>query len=393
MENLLTRTASPFDLNSGTGLMRNDGYELTGALNDHSLSGTPFSHSRATSATDLELDNLSTAFDSGIFTVGDTGQVSIDFLFDGGTYEGDLALFSLEGMGTLKPGSKAFIKEAARRALTNSTLGHVVISDPVEGARFNGELPHEDNFNDGEYIGTKIFAMNPGDRFGFMLVPNGWVQEVFTKLGSGGSRKPLFSMSESNPSKKVQFAQLIDIEADGNSFAFEDLSLRGGSDRDYNDLIFQVQGAIGQATLIDGVINPTKDWRNSGVGEEVYTYAASNENGPLANVGYDLATVWAQYETHLRKGGNPATFKPKNFLLQLINGQIAIDAAAEENVNTLRADLEAIGLQNTASASVLVSGLLPIESINEVAQLSSLRFARPVYQPFLNAGKAIRSCL
>lgn len=37
-------------------------------------------------------------FNSGTFTVGDSGQVSIDFLFDGGAYNGELALFNLESL-------------------------------------------------------------------------------------------------------------------------------------------------------------------------------------------------------------------------------------------------------------------------------------------------------
>jgi hypothetical protein len=329
-------------------------------------------------------------FDSGIFTVGDTGQVSINFLADGSAYEGELAIFSLEGMGQYKPGSTAFIQEATRRALTNSNLGHVAISDPVEGARFKGILgAHEGrDWNTGKYSGNKTFLMRPGDRFGFMLVPDGWTSEVFRNPEIGGSQRPLFSMATARSRNISQFVQLVDIKADGNSFAFEDLSLAGNSDRDYNDLIFQVQGAIGQAVLVDDVIVPVKDWRNSGVGEKINIYAASNENGPLVDMGYDLAKVWAEYETHLRTGARPSTFQSPNFLLQIADGQIVIDAVASGDVNVLRSDLESLGLRNTASVGVVVSGFLPIQAINEAAQLSSLKFASPAYRPFLNAGIA-----
>jgi hypothetical protein len=136
-------------------------------------------------------------FDSGIFTVGDTGQVSINFLADGGAYEGELAIFSLAGMGQYKPGSNEFIKEAARRALTNSTLGHVAIADQTEGARFKGILGAYEgqDWNAGEYSGNKTFLMNPGDRFGFMLVPDGSTQAVFQNPNVSGSRHPIFSMT------------------------------------------------------------------------------------------------------------------------------------------------------------------------------------------------------
>ena len=70
-----------------------------------------------TSSSLLPVENLET----GIFTVGETGEVTFDYLFDGGNFEGELAVFSLEGMEALELGSSDFIQEAARRALTNST--------------------------------------------------------------------------------------------------------------------------------------------------------------------------------------------------------------------------------------------------------------------------------
>ena len=113
-------------------------------------------------------------FESGVFTVGSSGDVGIDFLFDGGAYQGELAVFSLEGMEQLEPGSDAFIQEAARRALSSSDLGHVVISDATDAARFSGSFAWEGDFNSGDYQGVQTFQMRPGDRLGFMLVP--WKQ-------------------------------------------------------------------------------------------------------------------------------------------------------------------------------------------------------------------------
>ena len=113
-------------------------------------------------------DGLDATFESGVFTVGESGEVSIDFLFDGGAYRGELAIFSLEGMDEFdldSPDSRrAFIQEAANRALSDSELGHVAISDRSEGARFSGELG-ERNWNRGGYLGSKPFAMTAGDRY------------------------------------------------------------------------------------------------------------------------------------------------------------------------------------------------------------------------------------
>jgi hypothetical protein len=70
--------------------------------------------------------------------VGESGEVTIDYLFDGGGYEGELAIFSLEGMEALEPGSEAFIQTAADRALSNSELGYIVISDQTRGRASRG---------------------------------------------------------------------------------------------------------------------------------------------------------------------------------------------------------------------------------------------------------------
>ncbi|WP_191056513.1 hypothetical protein, partial [Planktothrix sp. FACHB-1355] len=48
--------------------------------------------------------------ESGYFTVGEAGKVEVDYLIDGGWYQGELAIFSLTGMELFEPGKEAFIK-------------------------------------------------------------------------------------------------------------------------------------------------------------------------------------------------------------------------------------------------------------------------------------------
>jgi hypothetical protein len=52
---------------------------------------------------------------------------------------------------------------------------------------------------------------------------------------------------EANPGDDAQLGQIVDVTGDGNTFVFEDLRTDRRSDRDYNDLIFQVRGATGEA--------------------------------------------------------------------------------------------------------------------------------------------------
>ncbi len=215
--------------------------------------------------------NINPLFDSGIFTVENTGKVTIDYLFDGGGYKGELAIFSLTGMEQFVNNYTSFIKEAATRSLTNTNLGHIVISDTTEGARISGTLG-EKNWNNGDYLGVKTFDMLPGDKFGLMLTPNGTIQQVFDNPKIGGAIRPLFSLSTANPNDGFQLGQIADITGNGNSFVMEDLRIDRNSDKDYNDMIFLVSGATGIAPVLSEVINPNKDWRTTELGESLIDY-------------------------------------------------------------------------------------------------------------------------
>jgi chromosome segregation ATPase len=213
-------------------------------------------------------------FTSGVFTVGESGEVGIDFIFDGGKYQGELAIFSLEGMEDFDPSDvTGFIREAARRASSNSELGYVVISDSVEGAKFSGGL-RESNFNSGIYRGTKTFTMRSGNRFAVMLVPNATVAQVLEDPHADCKLRPLFSLVTANPHEAFHLGQIADATGGGTIFALEDLRMDGNSDRDYNDIIFQVTGATGNAVHLDEVINPAKDWRNTERGKEILASVA-----------------------------------------------------------------------------------------------------------------------
>jgi hypothetical protein len=218
-----------------------------------------------------------TQFESGVFTVGETGKIEIDYLYDGGGYQGELAIFSIEGMEVYTPGSREFILEAAHRALGNDpdAAGQVVISDINEGAKLSGRYLAEGNFNQGEYSGTTKVTLNPGERFAFMLVPNGTVQQVYDGLDySNGelakSLRPLFSLSTANPEDGLSLGQIADVTGNGHTFVMEDMRVDGWTDEDYNDIIFQVKGATGEAVALDEVIDPALDWRETELGEDLY---------------------------------------------------------------------------------------------------------------------------
>lgn len=184
---------------------------------------------------------------SGAFVVGTDGEVEIDFLFDGGQYAGELAIFNLAGMGGL--GKEAFAEEAIARALSGDD-GQVVISDRVEGAQFSGELGERDR-NQGTAANTQKLTLTPGTHFAFMIVPNTTVAAI---ANGASDTAPFFSISAFNPDGQTQIAQASD-----GIFAVEDI-LFGQGDNDFNDLIFQVDGATSNVTDLSQLVASNKNW-------------------------------------------------------------------------------------------------------------------------------------
>ena len=215
-------------------------------------------------------------YDSGTFIVGSSGEVDVDFLYDGGWFRGELALFSLEGMEEFTPGSTEFMLEAARRALTNSEQGRIINQDQTEGARFTETVNWEPNFNGGDYLGAKSFTMNPGDELGLMMVQHKTIQETYDnpdRINEFG-RLPLFSIPEANLNGTLenQF-EMVGIDGTG-IIAGEDMPIFQ-ADRDYNDFILQFRGLDPNFAQLDDHINPFRDWRDLDFGRDILNYAES----------------------------------------------------------------------------------------------------------------------
>ena len=189
----------------------------------------------------------------GTFVVDDGGQVDVDFLFDGGGYAGELAVFSLAGMGGLS--KEAFIKEAAARSLSNSSQGRVVIADTTEGAQFSGKLGGSD-YNKGPAASTRVLNLAAGSRFALMLAPKGKIADALAS-----DQQPLFSIAAFNPNGGTQIGQAVK-----GIYGMEDLPI-GKGDADFNDIVFQIKGATSNVTNLDQVVNPAKDWRDSPVAQ------------------------------------------------------------------------------------------------------------------------------
>ncbi|MEA5520458.1 S8 family serine peptidase, partial [Limnoraphis robusta] len=312
-------------------------------------------------------------FDSGIFTVGETGEIGIDYLFDGGGFgRGELAIFSLEGMEELDLTLEEFIKEAANRALSDSELGHVVISDGNEGAKFSGGL-EETDFNRGEYLGVKTFNMRPGDKFAVMLVPNGKVQQVFDNPSVEGTIRPLFSLSTANPEDGFQLGQIADVTGDGNTFVFEDLRVDNKSDHDYNDIIFQVRGASGEAVHLDEVINPNKDWRSSDMGQALIEYAQPyiTPEEPIVEIENNLSDLLTEFEDLLDQEESETETESDE---EVSNSEVADTEVIDETVEFSEdeeSQNESTELVESTESEIEESEIIEIEENSETSDSST----------------------
>lgn len=96
------------------------------------------------------------------------------------------------------------------------------------------------------------------------------------------------------------------------------------------------------------------------------------KDGPLSAAGLDLLLLYHRYrETQPRD-----VFQPQQSGMRVSDGRIRVEALASDEVASLRANLERLGMTEIATAGRLVSGTLPIEQIPNAARLETLQGLR-----------------
>jgi hypothetical protein len=105
------------------------------------------------------------------------------------------------------------------------------------------------------------------------------------------------------------------------------------------------------------------------------TQAHDDKSTTFAKIGPELSSLYNQYSAAL--ASNPgAPFRSTNPLVHIIEDRVIIDALASGDVNTLKADLVSLGMEQAVAFGRIVSGQLPIAAIPHLARLPSLNFAR-----------------
>jgi len=108
----------------------------------------------------------------------------------------------------------------------------------------------------------------------------------------------------------------------------------------------------------------------------------SSKEGQLSKLSSDLSELFTGVDP-LNSQVNSSSLKPESSL-QVIGSSVAIEAVADTDSAQLLSDLKALGLQQSSVFGRVISGVIPIDALDEVAALSSLRFVRPAYKPIIN---------
>ncbi len=82
-------------------------------------------------------------------------------------------------------------------------------------------------------------------------------------------------------------------------------------------------------------------------------------------------------------------FTPSNDTLVVSGGDVLVDLVASGAVAPLESAVAALGMTGIDAAGPLVEGMIPISSLPQVAQLSSLGFGRPSYKPITDSGSVV----
>jgi len=175
------------------------------------------------------LDPLSQGLTGGALITANGTVSTKNKIYDGADYEGELGVFSLEGMGnppydlSTAAGLLAFMREAVRRVVEGGSQGGIALSKNGTG--------HDVTFS-------------PGSVVAFILIPDNSFTGAQTYLSGSSPAKnntayPLTSLSFAT-GDAGGFSQSQAVGLGNNVYAIEDTY--NGGDEDYQDIVWQSTG-------------------------------------------------------------------------------------------------------------------------------------------------------
>jgi subtilisin family serine protease len=102
----------------------------------------------------------------------------------------------------------------------------------------------------------------------------------------------------------------------------------------------------------------------------------SVKKGRLVKADFNLVMLLEEYKNHtLTQPLVP--FQSNNSLLQMKDNKVIVDIIGVKDISQLKTELIKSGMQITGIAGPIISGLIPISSIEQIAGLQNVRFFRP----------------
>ena len=98
---------------------------------------------------------------------------------------------------------------------------------------------------------------------------------------------------------------------------------------------------------------------------------AGAQNGKSARLAKITPALIELHEQQLTRDaqGSRAALRAPNRRMKVVNERVVVDAVAEDDAETLRAELEALGMQNAVVSGRIVSGELPVAAIGSAGDL------------------------
>ena len=229
---------------------------------------------------------------TGSWTVGATGQVTVGYGYREAGYSSRLALFSLDGMDiydlNTDAGRKAFMLEAMRRIIAGGTQGQVIIdaSKNTPGAT------------------TNTFTFNPGDQVAALVIPNSDLQSAMTSLANYNGTLANFSSANPQSSPLVSVAkngidipsfyskQFAMLGSNSSTYAVEDMITTTSTTADYQDMVFTANGLTANGAM-NTITDPTSFYTSSTVlnMNQGWTWDKTNVNGSTQTLHNYLRSV------------------------------------------------------------------------------------------------------
>jgi hypothetical protein len=93
-------------------------------------------------------------------------------------------------------------------------------------------------------------------------------------------------------------------------------------------------------------------------------------------VSRELLDLMIDVAAHIESGHPMSDFSPTDSALHVKEGLVLVDATSKESGEQLLAELDSLGLMNGAAVGRLVSGWLPVRSIEALQNLEYLKSVR-----------------